>query len=177
MTIKPLGPDGIQARIAEIQSRMNQIFPKPAAQMPEVTITQPKSELAPMNALPPGADALAPLADQIAEENGLDSGLFRALVQAESSWNPAAVSPKGAMGLTQLMPATARGLGVGDPLDPIQNLQGGAKYLKSLLDQFGSPELALAAYNAGPGAVRRFGGIPPFAETQAYVRRIMGAAR
>ena len=177
MNIKPLGPQGIQARMQEIQSRMEAIFPSVEAPIKPAIAKPAAGTLPPMSALPPGAESLGPLADQIAEENGVDSDLFRALVQAESSWNPAAVSPKGAMGLTQLMPATAKGLGVSDPLDPIQNMQGGAKYLKGLIEQFGSPELALAAYNAGPGAVRRFGGIPPYAETQAYVRRIMGAVR
>ncbi|RMG27245.1 MAG: lytic transglycosylase domain-containing protein [Armatimonadetes bacterium] len=124
---------------------------------------------------PFGSDGTLPmLADQIAEENGLDAGLFRALIRAESGWNPNAVSPKGAMGLTQLMPDTARALGVNNPFDPVENLRGGARYLRQMLDQFGSVELALAAYNAGPGAVRRYGGIPPFPETKNYVAKILG---
>ena len=113
------------------------------------------------------------LAQKIAVEEGVDPDLFLRLVEAESSFNPNASSPAGAIGLTQLMPGTASDLGV-DPTDPVQNLRGGARYLKQQLDRFGDPTLALAAYNAGPGNVRKYGGIPPFPETQAYVDRIMG---
>lgn len=114
------------------------------------------------------------LAEQIAIEEGLDPDLFLKLVQAESSFNPNAGSSAGAIGLAQLMPGTAAELGV-DPYDPEQNLRGGARYLKQQLDRFGDPALALAAYNAGPGAVEKFGGIPPYAETQGYVQKILGA--
>ena len=100
--------------------------------------------------------------------------LFLRLVQQESRWNSAAVSHKGAIGLAQLMPATARDLNV-DPTDPRQNLDGGARYLRMMYDRFGDWRLALAAYNAGPGAVEEHGGVPPFAETQNYVRVILGA--
>jgi soluble lytic murein transglycosylase-like protein len=99
--------------------------------------------------------------------------LLSALVWQESRWNPQAVSPKGAMGLAQLMPATARNLGV-NPADPIANLNGGARYLRMLLDQFdGDVEKALAAYNAGPGRVRSAGGVPAIAETRNYVSSIV----
>jgi hypothetical protein len=114
------------------------------------------------------------LAEQIAIEEGLDPDLFLKLVQAESSFNPNAGSSAGAIGLAQLMPGTAAELGV-DPYDPEQNLRGGARYLKQQLDRFGDPALALAAYNAGPGAVEEYGGIPPYAETQGYVQKILGA--
>lgn len=113
------------------------------------------------------------LASQIAVEEGVDPDLFMRLVEAESSFNPNASSPAGAIGLTQLMPGTASDLGV-DPTDPVQNLRGGARYLKQQLDSFGDPTLALAAYNAGPGNVRKYGGVPPFKETQAYIDRILG---
>jgi soluble lytic murein transglycosylase-like protein len=99
--------------------------------------------------------------------------LLAALVWQESRWNPQAVSPKGAMGLAQLMPGTARDLGV-NPADPIANLHGGARYLRQLLDQFdGNLEKALAAYNAGPGRVRTAGGVPAIAETRNYVASIV----
>ena len=112
-------------------------------------------------------------AELIAQQEGVPVDLFLRMIGQESSWQPGAVSPKGASGLAQLMPGTARELGV-DPTDPIQNMTGGARYLRQQLDTFGSPELALAAYNAGPGAVQKYGGIPPFKETQDYVRKILG---
>jgi hypothetical protein len=112
-------------------------------------------------------------ARQIATEEGVDPDLFLKLVNQESRFRPDALSPKGAMGPAQLMPGTARELGV-DPSDPLQNLRGGARYLKQQLNTFGDPALALAAYNAGPGAVRKYGGIPPFRETQNYVATILG---
>jgi len=106
-----------------------------------------------------------------AKANGVDPALLAGLVKQESGFKADAGSHAGARGLTQLMPATAAGLGVTNVLDPVQNLNGGAKYLKQQLDAFnGDTALALAAYNAGPGAVKRFGGIPPYAETQNYVR-------
>ena len=113
------------------------------------------------------------LASQIAQQEGVPTDLFLRLVNQESSFRPNAVSQAGAMGLAQLMPGTARDLGV-DPNDPVQNLTGGARYLRQQLDAFGTPELALAAYNAGPGNVRKYGGIPPFKETQNYVSTILG---
>jgi soluble lytic murein transglycosylase-like protein len=113
--------------------------------------------------------------DAAAARYGIDPGLLRGLVRQESGFDPHAHSGAGAMGLTQLMPATAASLGVSDPYDPAQSLDGGARYLRQMLDRFGNdPAKALAAYNAGPGAVARFGGVPPYAETQNYVRNILG---
>lgn len=113
------------------------------------------------------------LAQDAARRHGIPQDLFARLVQQESAWNPGAVSHKGAVGLTQLMPATAGRLRV-DPHDPVQNLEGGARYLKRQYDRFGSWRLALAAYNAGPGAVLRHGGVPPYRETRGYVAAILG---
>jgi soluble lytic murein transglycosylase-like protein len=112
------------------------------------------------------------VAKAAASKYGVPEDLFLRLVQQESGFNPNAVSPKGATGLAQLMPATARALGV-DINDPQQNLEGGARYLRAMYDKFGSWRLALAAYNAGPGAVEEHGGVPPYAETQGYVIAIL----
>jgi hypothetical protein len=111
-------------------------------------------------------------ARRIAQEIGIDPDLFVRMINRESSFDPTAVSPKGAIGLGQLMPGTASDLGV-DPNDPIQNLTGAARYYKQQLEAFGNPMIALAAYNAGPGNVRKYGGIPPFNETKKYVQDIM----
>jgi cell wall-associated NlpC family hydrolase len=114
---------------------------------------------------------------QAAQANGVDPALLKALVRQESGFDPNAQSGAGAVGLTQLMPGTASGLGVSDPRDPMQSLVGGARYLHDALAQFGGDEqLALAAYNAGSGAVERYGGIPPYPETQAYVPKVLGYA-
>jgi soluble lytic murein transglycosylase-like protein len=126
---------------------------------------------------PPGMEIRSewePLIQQAATQYGLDADLLRRVVDAESNGDPNAVSPKGARGLMQLMPATAQALGVENPFDPEQNIDGGARYLRHLLDTFGDVRLALAAYNAGPGNVRKYSGVPPFPETQRYVRKILG---
>jgi soluble lytic murein transglycosylase-like protein len=128
------------------------------------------------SALPPGVPYGAEIT-AAARRHGLDPALLAGLVRQESNFNPTAGSPAGARGLTQLMPGTAAGLGVTDVTDPLQSLEGGAKYLKQQLDAFGGDVTkALAAYNAGPGAVQRFGGVPPYAETQNYVQKVQAFA-
>lgn len=115
-----------------------------------------------------------PLIDSYSSQYGVDKSLVKAVIQAESGYNPNAVSPKGAQGLMQLMPKTAQGLKVADSLNPSDNIRGGVRYLRFLLDTFkGSEELALAAYNAGMGAVAKYGGIPPFPETRTYVAKVL----
>ncbi|EDZ46623.1 lytic transglycosylase domain-containing protein [Leisingera daeponensis] len=114
------------------------------------------------------------MARDAARQHGVPEDLFLRLVQQESNWNPNAKSHKGALGLAQLMPATARALGV-NPEVPRQNLDGGARYLARQFRKFGSWRLALAAYNAGPDAVVKYGGVPPYKETQNYVKKIWGS--
>lgn len=113
------------------------------------------------------------VAKAAARKHGVPEDLFLRLVQQESGWNPVAVSVKGATGLAQLMPETAKHLGV-DINDAEDNLEGGARYLRMMYDKFGTWELALAAYNAGPGAVEEHDGIPPYDETESYVKAILG---
>jgi soluble lytic murein transglycosylase-like protein len=113
-----------------------------------------------------------PIIESASDKHGIDARIVKAVIQVESSYQPRARSPKGAMGLMQLMPRTARQYAARNPYDPSSNIEAGTKYLSKLLSEFELP-LALAAYNAGEGAVRRFGGIPPYAETKAYVAKIL----
>ena len=152
---------------------------------------RPQNAAARVIALPVSAPQIALSADQIggrssphyeplirqhARQQGLRPDLVRAVIQVESAFNPRAVSPKGAMGLMQLMPATARRFGVIDPFNPAENIRAGVSYLRQLLERYDQDEqLALAAYNAGPAAVDKYGSsIPPYKETQNYVRKITG---
>lgn len=123
-------------------------------------------------------NSLDPLFQAAGQKFGLPPALLKAVAQVESGLNPRAVSRCGAQGLMQLMPATAHSLGVRNAFDPAENIAAGARYLRSLLDRFhGDIRLALAAYNAGPGAVARYGGVPPFRETQNYLRRVLATVK
>jgi soluble lytic murein transglycosylase-like protein len=184
--------DAVVARVAELQQLMGASAPAQAstssafasqlatatAATPAPTATTASAGLMSVGASELPADV--PFGAQItaaAKKHGIDPALLAGLVKQESGFNPNAGSPAGARGLTQLMPGTAAGLGVTDVLDPAQSLDGGAKYLRQQLDAFGGDVTrALAAYNAGPGAVQRYGGVPPYAETQNYVRIVQANA-
>jgi soluble lytic murein transglycosylase-like protein len=118
-----------------------------------------------------------PLIEQAAARNGIEPALLHGLIEQESGFDPNATSSAGAAGLTQLMPGTASSMGVANPLNPAESIEGGARYLGQLMSQFsGNTQDALAAYNAGPGAVQQYGGVPPYAETQNYVTKVLGNA-
>jgi soluble lytic murein transglycosylase-like protein len=193
--------EAVMSRIGQLQSMLAPSAPAPAAPASSTSFssalagaTTPANSNASFAALAsplgaPATDATStssslpagtPYAAEItaaAQANGLDPALLAGLIKQESGFNPSAGSGAGARGLTQLMPATAAGLGVSNVLDPVQSINGGAKYLKQQLEAFGGDTVkALAAYNAGPGAVQRFGGIPPYAETQNYVRIVQANA-
>lgn len=122
---------------------------------------------------PASSDSLAGTVDRIAQQNQLSPHLIDSVIRVESNYNPNAVSAKGALGLMQLIPSTARRFGVADAFDPVSNIEGGARYLSYLLQLYkGDGTLALAAYNAGEAAVARYGGVPPYAETRNYVSQI-----
>jgi hypothetical protein len=138
-------------------------------------VPDPEPTPEPAAAVTDTPDGLRLLIDRMAAAHGVDVKLAHALVKVESNYRADAVSPKGAMGLMQLMPATARQYAIEDPFDPVQNLTAGLRHLRGLLDRYGRgrESLALAAYNAGEGAVSRYKGIPPYRETQNYVQRIL----
>lgn len=180
--------DRIQSRIASIENRIGIKAKTPAAFQENLNAARMKlghastpdhpsepirsASLGPSSAKTGGSGAYREVIQQAAARHGVDPALVRAVVSTESGGNPQATSPAGAMGLMQLMPATARSLGVGNAYDPKENIEGGTKYLATLTQRFGL-EKGLAAYNAGPGTVSHFGGVPPYRETQNYVNRVM----
>ena len=180
--------EAIGTRIAEIQAKTQALMGTPAP-VDGAAFGQAMASVA-GPAAPVGATGVTPAADvgagavpfaaeieAAAAKHGIDPALLKALIKQESGFDPNARSPAGASGLTQLMPGTAASLGGTHPLDPAQAIEGGAKYLKQQLEAFGGDERkALAAYNAGPGAVQKFGGVPPYEETQNYVQKVLGYA-
>ncbi|MBT8041270.1 MAG: lytic transglycosylase domain-containing protein [Xanthomonadales bacterium] len=135
--------------------------------------SDPKCRSVAWEKVPLNTRSFAGVIREASVSNAVDESLIRAIIHAESAYQVEAQSPKGAQGLMQLMPDTQAELDVGDPFDPAENIRGGARYLAQLLTEFdGDVELAAAAYNAGPSAVNRYGGVPPFEETREYVRRI-----
>jgi hypothetical protein len=144
-------------------------YPEPVQAVMAPPVEQPPGAL--LRATPYGE-----IISAVSEAHGVDPLLVRALIQVESNYQSRARSRKGAMGLMQLMPATARSYNVRNPFDPRANIEAGIKHLKSLIDRFGQVDLGLAAYNAGEGAVTKFNGIPPYRETRNYVSRILALA-
>ena len=182
----------ILSDISAIQNRITEISGAPPAGA--VVTTPPGTdfnallaqalmpELAPAQTENPDAPAPVPpeQIDQLVQQNAdiwqVDPALIKSVIANESSFNANATSPVGAQGLMQLMPETAASLGVKNPYDPAQNVAGGTRYLRGLLDRFkGDTRLAVAAYNAGPGAVEKYGDVPPYAETQNYVKNVLGS--
>jgi soluble lytic murein transglycosylase-like protein len=177
-TVAQTAPDGAAIR-ARMEESLRKQAESVAKQVQSIRTTQPRAiaPVAPVlrpacDALP--ADSLEPQIQAEGDRQGVAPELLRAVISTESANVPCAVSDKGAMGLMQLMPATAKAMGVADPMNPSDNLRGGVRYLSELLARYrGDVTLALSAYNAGPGAVDRFGGIPPIPETQNYVTEIL----
>ena len=171
----------IEARIQEIEDRFDPPQPiQPPGSSFQHILTQflPPATTAVANVpeagVPKGTAAFKELIHEAGIKYGVDPDLITAVIRQESGGNPSVSSSVGAMGLMQLMPDTAKSLGVTNAFDPKQNIFGGARYLRGLMDQFnGSVPLALAAYNAGSGSVRKYGGVPPYPETQNYVKSIM----
>ncbi|WP_071798956.1 lytic transglycosylase domain-containing protein [Natronohydrobacter thiooxidans] len=167
--------DSMRAASRVIDGRMSEQYSASARLLPNAEARTAAAQAAIPRYSGNYRGAYIEVARAAARKHNIPEDLFLRLVHQESRWNPSAVSHKGAIGLAQLMPGTAELLRV-DPSDPQQNLEGGARYLRMMFDKFGDWRLALAAYNAGPAAVERHNGIPPFRETQDYVRIILGTS-
>ncbi len=165
------GTDVRISTVSETPTAIRRILPQTAAPFGTLPSALPSGA-----ALPAGTP-YADLFTQAAANHAVPANLLAAVARHESGFDPSAVSPAGAQGLMQLMPATARGLGVQDSFDPAQAVDGAARMLSTLMDRFGRTDLALAAYNAGPGAVMRYDGIPPYPETTTYVTRVLDTMR
>ena len=182
--------DQMRAQIEAAQEQVRRLDPRRVAKEMVVgrsfdaLLEERLAGATPANEPEPGTPALAPdiagfdaMVERYSQQFGVDPAVAKAVMRVESGGYPHAQSPAGAAGLMQLMPETARGLGVTDPFDPEQSVRGGTEYLRTMLDRFGDLPRALAAYTAGPGAVEEHGGIPPYPETQDYVRRVLAEAR
>lgn len=176
--------ESIRSRITEIQERFESYEPS------AISASSESNESAPIkgsgfskvletasnsSSIPATGGKYDSVINEYASKYKVDPLLVKAVIHAESGFNSRAVSSCGAEGLMQLMPSTARGLGVTDSMDPVQNIAGGTRYLRYLLDKFGgNTSKTVAAYNAGPGSVQKYGGVPPYTETQNYVKRVIG---